>query len=634
MVVTALCAVGLVTGCGSGSALEARCLPDQPSTAPGAHTSGLGPSTHPEVSTGYRPGLSAVRTGAFAVVTANPHATSAACAILAEGGTAADALVAAQAVLGLVEPQASGLGGGGFLLYYDAATHKVQAYDGRETAPAAAGENYLRWTSQNDHTAPRPGPQTSGRSIGVPGIPRLLQAVHDQHCSKPWRDLFHSAVALADTGFAISDRLGQQIASSAPDLARDPVARSYFLQPDGSPKPTGTVLTNPALAKTLTTLATDGPDAFYHGPMADDIVAAATTTTGARTPSLLTSADLAHYQVKSRDPMCTEYRTHRVCGMPEPSSGGTTVAQVLGILAHFDLAKLGPTDIQHNGGKPTATAVHLISEAERLAYADRDRYLADPDFVPPPAGNLYTTLLNPAYLEKRATTIDPRRSMGTAQPGTFPFDATGITPAGPEHGTSQISIVDSHGNAASMTTTVESAFGSMHMVDGFLLNNQLTDFDALPRDPLGRPVANRVAPGKRPRSSMSPTLVFDSDTSGRPGRLTDVVGSPGGAAIIQFVVKALVEMLDWGLDPQQAASAVTFGATNSPVTAIGGEHPAIDSRADGSQDSLVTQLRAMGHQVSVDPQISGLNLLHRTGPNSWLGGTDPRREGTVQGSPG
>ncbi len=635
----AVLVTGSLSGCSDESETASPCttavtgtpvLAAPPTTATRGAPASRNLALEPEIASGYRSGMTAVRTTHYAVSTANPLATEAACAVLRDGGTATDALITAQTVLGLVEPQASGIGGGAFLLHYDAATRTVEAYDGRETAPAAADENYLRWINATDHTEPQPNTRASGRSIGVPGVLRMLELAHREHGRMPWRDLFDPAVALADRGFEISPRLAAQIAESAPDLARDPAAAAYFLNPDGSGKPAGTVLTNPAMSKTLSAVAGDGADAFYTGPIAEDMVAAARSEVGGRTPSLLTTDDLAGYRPKKRTALCTEYRQHEVCGMPAPSSGGITVAATLGILEHFDLASLGPTDVDRDGGRPRAEAVHLITEAERLAYADRDKYIADPDFVPLP-GDSAQSLLDPDYLEQRAGLIDPGHGMGTAQPGNVGSTPVGVGPQPPEHGTSHISVVDSYGNAAAMTTTVESAFGSFHMVDGFLLNNQLTDFAAEPLGTEGIPVANRVEPGKRPRSSMSPTLIFDHTPEGTRGPLTHVAGSPGGAVIIQFVVKTLVNMLDWGLDPQQAVSAVSFGAANSPVTGIGGEHPAIDTRDDGAHDPLVIRLRELGHQVSVKPQSSGLSVLRRDGDAGWIGGADPRREGEVLG---
>lgn len=627
-----------VGACSSPSSDEASAGVCSTATATGAPQSGAtNPSdatpssrdisTAPEVATGYRSGLTPVRTRTFAVVTANPLATKAACDVVSEGGTAADGLVAAQAVLGLVEPQATGIAGGAFLVYYDKASNSVQAYDGRETAPAAATDDYLRRISATDPRAPIPSARASGRSIGTPGVLRMLEMAHDDHGEKSWRSLFDPAISLSDDGFAISPRMAAAIADSRAQLANDAEARQYLLQPDGSPKTAGTVLTNPAYAKTLGAIATDGPDAFYTGAIARDVVEAIGRTTGGMTPGLTTEADLAGYRAKKRTALCTRYRDHVLCGMPPPSSGGITVASTLGILSSFDLASMGPTTTDRNGGRPSAEAVHLVSEAERLAYADRDAYVADTDFVPLPGGSP-AALTDPAYLRSRAALIDPRRSMGTARHGDL-----GDVPVGrdtPEHGTSQISIVDRQGNMASMTTTVESSFGSFHLVDGFVLNNQLTDFSATPVGDDGRPLPNRVAPGKRPRSSMSPTLLFAAQPDGSRGAPVGTMGSPGGSVIIQFVVKTLVSMLDWGLDPQQAVSAVDFGAANGPTTNVGGEHPDIDAADNGDHDPLVQRLRSLGHQVSVADQSSGLGAIMRDG-DGWIGGADPRREGVVAG---
>lgn len=599
-----------------------------PAPAPPGATPAPAPDlgTNPEIATGYRSDMTAVRTATYAVATANPLASEAACKVLRDGGTAADAVVTAQAVLGLVEPQSSGIGGGGFLLYYDAAGNAVRAYDGRETAPAAATENYLRWVSETDRTVPKPDARASGRSIGVPGIVRLLDDVHRQFGKKAWRDLFHPAVTMADNGFDISPRLAAAIADAAAPLRVDPAAGAYFLNPDGSPKPAGTRMTNPAYAKTLGAIASEGAQAFYTGAIADAIVASATDTAGGRTPSVLTTQDLAGYAVKQRDPVCTTYRGREICGMPPPSSGGIAVAATLGMLEHFPMSDYRPAGVDLNGGHPSVAGVHLISEAERLAYADRDRYVADTDFVPLPGGSP-EALLSTAYLTGRAALISRDRTMGVAAPGDFGPPMT--IPPHPEHGTSQISVIDSFGNAASLTTTVESAFGSFHMVDGFLLNNQLTDFSAEPVSVEGHPLPNRVEPGKRPRSTMAPTLVFDRDGPHR-GPLYAVLGSPGGSVIIQFVVKTLVGIMDWQLDPQQAVSMIDFGAANTPVTNVGGEHPLVDTIADGDRDQLVKGLRALGHQVSLADQSSGLSALVRT-ESGWIGGADPRREGLVLG---
>ncbi|MFV9636277.1 gamma-glutamyltransferase family protein [Mycobacterium neumannii] len=596
---------------------------------PGSPPTSRDISTNPEVATGYRTDMTPVRTSSYSVVTANPLATQAACEVLRDGGTAADALVTAQAVLGLVEPQASGLGGGGFLLYFDAASGEVQAYDGREIAPAAATENYLRWVSETDRTEPKPDARTSGRSIGVPGIVRMLTEVHADHGKTGWRDLFAPAVRMADDGFDISPRLAAAIDDAAPELELDRQAAEYFLNADGTPKTEGTRLTNPAYSKTLGIIATD-PQEFYTGAIARDIVAAAADDSGGRTPSLMTVEDLANYTVSEREPLCRPYRGREICGMPPPSSGGIAVLATLGILEHFPMADHKPSDVDLNGGRPSVMGVHLISEAERLAYADRDKYVADTDFVPLPGGSP-DTLLGSDYLAGRAALISEQQSMGTAKPGEF-GPPTSPPPPAPEHGTSQVSIVDSQGNAASLTTTVESAFGSFHMVDGFILNNQLTDFSAEPAGPDGAPVANRVQPGKRPRSTMAPTLIFDQaqGRAGEHGHLFAVLGSPGGAVIIQFVAKTIVGILDWGLDPQQAVSMVDFGAANTPKTNVGGEHPIIDTSDNGDHDPLVQGLRALGHQVDLSDQSSGLSAIIRDS-TGLIGGADPRREGLVMG---
>lgn len=632
------------TGCTSGSSSD-----DDSSSAEGAAPEacvaagggtpvigapGTGADGAPEIGTGYRTGMVAVTTPEYSVATANPLATEAACAVLRDGGTAADALVTAQTVLGLVEPQSSGIGGGAFLMYLDGETGELQAYDGRETAPASATGDYLRYVDDVPPTdrpanlgAPVPDARSSGRAVGVPGAVRLLERVHADHGRTDWRELFDPAVRLADDGFPIGERMASSIAGSAPQLALDPPSAAYFLEPDGSPKSAGTVLTNPAMAKTLGAIATDGADAFYTGSIAQSIVDAVADTTAGRTAGRLTLDDLASYRVIDRDPVCGDYRDAVVCGMPGPSSGGIAVAQTLGILSAFDLDRYPPQHTETDGGVPDPRAAHLIAEAERLAYADRDKYVADPDYIPLPGGSP-AALLDPDYLRSRAATIDPGRSMGTAVAGDFgPVPMSSYR--GPESGTSHIVVADRDGDVASMTTTVESAFGSFHMTEGFLLNNQLTDFSAAPNGPDG-PVANRVEPGKRPRSSMAPTVVFDRDDAGGRGDVRLVTGSPGGSAIIQYVMKNLVAMLDWGLDPQQAVSMVNVGASNSPTTNVGGEHPAVDTANDGANDPLVQGLRERGHQVSLADQTSGSSALVRT-ETGWSGGADPRREGTVAG---
>lgn len=624
-------ALALATACSDEAASGQPCteavngtlLVDTPAAEAPAETS-RNLSTNPEVATGYRSDMTAVRTATYAAATANPFATKTACEVLRDGGTAADALIAAQMVLGLVEPQSSGIGGGAFALYYDGASGSVEAYDGRETAPAAATPDYLQYIDETNHAEPLPDARASGRSIGTPGVLRLLELAHEEHGKVGWNELFDPAITLADQGFEISPRLAAALADAAPQLARNAEARDYFLEPDGQPKPAGAVLTNPAYSKTLNAISADGAEAFYTGAIADAIVDASASTADGTTPGKLSLADLAGYQAKKRTALCTDYRDYEICGMPNPSSGGLAVASTLGILENFPLADLRPTAVDRNGGEPTVEGVHLIAEAERLAYADRDKYVADSDFVPLP-GNSPDALVDKGYLTGRAGLISPDRSMGIAAPGVFDVPPMGSLMA-PEHGTSHISVADSYGNVAVMTTTVESAFGSFHMTDGFILNNQLTDFAANPTSEDGLPVANRLEPGKRPRSSMAPTLVFDQAADGSRGGVYMAVGSPGGSVIIQFVVKTLVGVLDWGLDPQQAVSMVDFGAANSPKTNVGGEHPNIGA----ADDALVKGLTEKGHQVVTEDQSSGLSALVRT-DDGWIGGADPRREGAVMG---
>lgn len=569
----------------------------------------------------------------YMAVTANPLATATAGEVLAQGGSAIDAAIAAQMVLNLVEPQSSGIGGGAFMLYFDAATREVVAYDGRETAPAAATENYLRWIDNRNCTTPLPGIRASGRAIGTPGLLRMLEQAHGDYGRLPWQSLFQPAIRMALEGFRISPRLASSIESAREQLWRDPRAAVYFLNSDGTAKKEGTLLQNPALAATFNIVARDGVKGFYHGAIAEDVVDSVADARGGMTPGRMMPVDLYSYCSLRREAVCTTYRGYLVCGMPPPSSGGTTVAAVLGILENFDMGSYAPASLGQNGGLPSTAGVHLITEAERLAYADRNKYVADSDFVPLP-GDGWETLLDKRYLASRAAMIDPEASMGTALAGELGEVPLGVDRT-EERGTSHMSIVDQQGNVVVLTTTIESAFGSYHMTrSGFLLNNQLSDFSVEPTDGEGAPLANRIAPGKRPRSSMAPTLVFRPDAVGSPEEFVMAVGSSGGAAIIQHVVKALVGVLDWGLDAQQSVSLVSFGAANGPITTIGGEHPLVDSSDNGDNDPLISGLRALGHTVSFAAQTSGLASIVRTeinGRPALSGGADPRREGTVAG---
>ncbi|MBL4756798.1 MAG: gamma-glutamyltransferase [Rhizobiales bacterium] len=528
------------------------------------------------------------------VVAAHPLAARAARQMLRDGGTAIDALVAAQMVLNLVEPQSSGIGGGGFLLYWDANRQQLITLDGRETAPAAAGPDRFL----NDDGTPIRWPDAvgTGRSIGVPGIVPMLEAAHGEYGRIEWGQLFAPAIDLASNGFGVSPRLNLLLTGMGPDAFNEE-GRNYFFDETGEARALGEVLKNPALALTFKQIAARGHIALGSGPIAKSIIAAASEP-GVATINI---NDLRDYETIARPPVCLTYRGYSICGMGPPSSGGMTVGAILGLLEASDL-----------GDQPNAAAIHLIIEAEKLAYADRNRYMADSDFVDVPAG-----LLDPDYLAERALAIDPAQTMGRAEPGTPPELAAmpGRDHSGENPGTSHISIIDQFGNAASLTTTIESAFGSRRMVSGFLLNNELTDFSFRPVDDDGRPVANRVEGGKRPRSSMSPTMVFDAD-----GKLWAVLGSPGGSRIILYVVKALVAMIDWNMEPQTASALGTFGSRNGPAE--------LERGAD--MDRFASELEALGHEIARPSMTSGLHIIRVT-PDGLLGGVDPRREGAAIG---
>ena len=593
----------------------------------------------PEPSSGYRLGIEPVLAKSYMVVTANPLATKAGCDVLRAGGSAADAAVAVQMVLGLVEPQSSGIGGGAFVVHYDAASKTVQTYDGRETAPAAANENYLRWVSDSQQTAPLPNARRSGRAIGTPGTVRVLEMLHKDHGSQPWAGLFNPGVKLATDGFAISGRMADAIAGARADLLQDPDAVAYFLNPDLTPRGLGTTIKNPDYAATLKTIASQGAGAFYTGPIAQDIVEeiqraqpGPDATVTALTPGLTTLADMSGYVAKKRDPVCIDYRAYKVCGMGPPSSGAIAVSQTLGILENFAMDRFGPTSVDLYGGKPSVLGVHLISEAQRLAYADRNKYVADTDFVDLPGAGV-SSMLNKDYLRSRANLIRFDSSLGVAQPGTFAGAMAMGQSAQEGKGTSHVSIVDAKGNVVSMTTTIESGMGAFRFVRGFLLNNELTDFSSVPSNTDG-PIANRIQANKRPRSSMAPTLVFKKAPDGSIDSLLMATGSPGGANIIQYVTKTVVGVVDWGLNAQQATALPNFGSSNSATTGIGGEHPNINAANNGDQDPLVIGLRQLGHTVSVAAQSSGVSTILRVkqdGKDLLQGGADPRREGLVLG---
>jgi gamma-glutamyltranspeptidase/glutathione hydrolase len=524
----------------------------------------------PEQGTGQR----------FVVAAAHPLAVDAGYSVLARGGSALDAAIAVQMVLGLVEPESSGVGGGAFLLYWSEQEKALRSYDGRETAPAAARPD--RFLDKEGKPVAFMEAVVGGRSVGVPGVLRMLELAHKRHGKLPWNELFQPAIAAAEAGFPLSPRL-YALLERERFLRDDPSARMVFY--DGAkPRPVGARVVNPQYAATLRLVSTRGAEVFYKGDIAKDIVRA--VRAHAR-PGDLSEADLAGYRALEREPLCHPYRQWRVCSMGPPSAGGVAVLQILGLLERTAFARAPPH---------SAAAVHLFSEAGRLAYADRAKYLGDPDFISVPTGRL----LDSRYLDRRAKLIG-ERSMRMAQPGD--------TEAA---GTSHISIVDAEGNVASMTTTIEATFGSRVMVRGFLLNNQLTDFDFMPGS------ANEIAPGKRPRSSMAPTIVFA--TGEMRGSVRLAVGSPGGANIINYVAKSLVAMLDWGLDAQAALSVPNFGSRNGPTLLETGSF----------YEGLKGELEARGHTVEGNPLVSGLHAVERV-PGGWRGGADPRREGAVRG---
>jgi gamma-glutamyltranspeptidase/glutathione hydrolase len=492
-------------------------------------------------------------------------------------------------------------------MYYDG--KHVQAFDGRETAPAAADEHLFQHPDGTPMS--RVEGIVGGRSTGAPGVLRMLALAHKQHGKLAWKALFQPAIDLATNGFAVSERL-HRLLGWDPYIRKDFDARAYFYDANGQPWPVGHILKNPKLAATLREIADGGAEAFYSGHIARDI--AAKVHAHPTNPGLLTAQDIAGYQPRVRTPVCSDYRAWTVCGMPPPSSGGIAVAQMLGMFETFDMKALAPAN-----GVPGAQAVHVFTEVGRLAYADRDRYAADSDFVPLP-GRGIPSLIDKDYLAQRAKLVGAR-SMGVAPAGHPPgMDvAWGTDNSIEAHSTSHMAVVDQYGAGLSMTTTVEDAFGSRQMVDGFILNNQLTDFSFDSRDANG-PIANRVEAGKRPRSAMSPTIVFDKKT----GKLVLAVGSPGGPAIINYVAKVLVGTLDWGLDVQQAISLPNFGSRNGPTELEEGRFPA----------SEIDTLRAMGHKIRVIEENSGLHGIERIsvhGVPLWYGGADPRREGIAKG---
>ena len=606
----------LVLGVAIAAALLAAC-----GTAPPASTAGFQyqQPAQSEVGSGWteKPGWA---TEKFAVAAANPLATDAGYQVLKAGGSAVDAAIAVQMVLGLVEPQSSGIGGGAFLLH--AAGSKVEAYDGRETAPAAATENLF--LQADGKPMPFNDAVVGGRSVGTPGTVRMLELAHKEHGKLPWAALFTPAIQLAEQGFQVSHRLHTMVAGEK-FLPSDPTAKAYFYGADGQALPVGTVLKNPEYAHVLRRIAQHGSQALHEGEIAQAIVHK--VRSHPTNPGVLSLQDMASYQAKKRPALCHDWnlpaaaqglpaRSYTVCGFPPPSSGAIAVGQILGILGHTPAATM-PLGAD---GLPTADWLHFYTEASRLAFADRALYVADPDFVQPPGGS-WMTLLNNRYLQERARLIG-QHSMKVAQagnPAAFKVSHAPM-PDQPEYGTSHISIVDATGNALAMTTTIEAQFGSRQMVKGFLLNNELTDFSMAPKAADGQPIANRVEPGKRPRSSMAPTLVFDKAT----GQVVMSAGSPGGAQIIHFTAKTLQGVLGWGLTPQQAINLPNFSSLNGPTLLEAKRFP----------PATVQALQARGAEVKEMEMTSGLQAITRGAAHGkvfWFGGAEPRREGVVMG---
>lgn len=563
----------------------AACAPRDAPTGPGTPT----PESNRTESSAAAPH--------FMAVGANPLAVEVGRDVLARGGNAVDAAIAMQMVLNLVEPQSSGIGGGGFLLYYDAASGAVTTYDGRETAPAAATPDMF--------LAPDGNPKEffaaaiGGGAVGVPGVVAMLEMAHRDHGRMSWGELFDPAIRMAEDGFAVSPRFHAMSAADS-RLKTFPETAAYFFHPDGSPRATGEILKNPALAKSLRAIADGGAEAFYDGAIARDIAVAVNNVPV--NPGRLTPSDFAHYHAERREPVCGAYRQWRVCGMPPPSSGGVTLLETLGMLESFDLKSLAPESLE---------AVHLVAEANRLAFADRNRYLADPAFMRNPV----QLLLDHGYLESRAQLISRDRALDRVRPGSIGAANPGFIPP-PQTGssTTHMTIVDTYGNAVAFTSTIEAEFGSRLMVDGFLLNNELTDFSFRP-EIAGEPAANRPGPGKRPLSSMAPTFVFDRD-----GHLVLALGSPGGQAIIGYVLKTMIGVLDWSMKVQDAIDLPNFATRGGPIVIEQG------TPLTGLKDSLT----AMGHKVELRELTSGLHAIAVT-PHGLEGGADPRREGIARG---
>jgi len=542
------------------------------------------------------PSLSAPASAPGMVSAADPRAAAAGVEILREGGSAADAAFATLLALNVVEPQSSGIGGGGYLVYSERNGPAV-TFDGREKAPMAATGT---WFFKNGQPMQFRDAQPGGKSVGVPGNLRMMALAHKRYGKVPWATLFQPAIRLARDGFKITPRLYNSLLKYPATGALSAEARALFYLSDGQPKPVGTLIRNTAFANYLETIAKLGPDTFYVGPNAQAIAAA--VSNAPHNPAPMTAGDIASYEAKPRPPVCGTYRVYRICGMGPSSSGGFTVFATLKQLERFNLSALGPNN---------PTAWHLIAESERLAYADRDKYLADEDFVRVPLEGL----MDPRYVASRSALISPTTSMATVHPGSPAGAKTACAPAPqPERGTSHFVAVDKWGDVASDTSTIESSFGSGLMVNGYYLNNELTDFSFIPAKD-GCPVANRVEGGKRPRSSMSPTIVYGPD-----GHVVLAVGAAGGSTIPAQVVKVIVGVLDFHLPPQQAIALPMIYAPGDTIFVESGTF----------LESMIPQLRALGHANirTVPPgtfKANAIEWLH----GRWVGGADPRSEGVA-----
>jgi gamma-glutamyltranspeptidase / glutathione hydrolase len=537
----------------------------------------------------------------YMVAAAHPLATDAGLEILARGGSAIDATIAVQLVLNLVEPQSSGIGGGAFMLHFDAAKKSTVAYDGRETAPMAATPKLF--LGEDGKPIRYADAVRSGKSVGVPGVLRALEAAHAAYGKLAWADLFQPAIRLAENGFPLSARTVQQASSAQSNalMLSNPATKALFFNADNTPKPAGTMIKNIAFANVLKRIASGGADAFYTGETAKNIVAAVRAHVR---PGVLSEADLAGYRTRISEPVCGPYRAYRVCGMPMPSSGGVAVVQMLGLLERFDMGALKPN---------TAEAIHLFSEAGRLAFADREKFAADDRFADVPVA----ALISADYLRTRSAMIRPDKTLGRAPAGSPVGVKTALASDTTLSmtGTSHISIVDAAGNAVSMTTSIDASFGSLIYVDGFFLNNQLTDFSLSPTDADGAAIVNAVFPGKRPRSAMSPMLVF-----GKNGELTMAIGSALGSTIINQVAKTIVGVIDWKLNMQDAISLPNIGSRNGPT----------DIEKNTAAEKAAPQLQAIGHEVRIGDIPGGLHGILRV-PGGWQGGADPRRDGVARG---